>query len=29
MTARRAAPLLPENNDGSSYLYIRLLRPYP
>src|SRR5216683_1187586 len=23
-TARRAAPLLPENNDGSSYLYISL-----
>src|SRR5271167_4080560 len=28
-TARRAAPLLPENNDGSSYLYISLLATLP
>src|SRR3979490_1477643 len=28
-TARRAAPLLPENNDGSSYLYISLSDPTP
>src|SRR5258708_36186382 len=29
MTAMRAAPLLPENNDGSSYLYISLSDPTP
>src|SRR5258707_10334364 len=29
MTARKAAPLLPENNDGSSYLYISLSDPTP
>src|ERR1700688_207811 len=29
MTAMRAAPLLPENNDGSSYLYISLCDPTP
>ena len=29
MTATRAAPLLPENNDGSSYLYISLSDPTP
>src|ERR1700688_5063174 len=29
MTAIRAAPLLPENNDGSSYLYISLSDPTP
>src|SRR5436305_4875354 len=29
MTTRRAPPLLPENIDGSSYLYISLVRPYP
>src|SRR5882757_6568435 len=29
MTTRRAPPRLPENNDGSSYLYISLVRPYP
>src|ERR1700737_2163722 len=29
MTARKAAPLLPENNDGSSYLYISLNDPTP
>src|ERR1700675_1767243 len=29
MTAMKAAPLLPENNDGSSYLYISLCDPTP
>src|SRR5258708_30196637 len=29
MTARRAAPLLPENNDGSWYLYISQSDPTP
>src|SRR5258708_10645607 len=29
MTAMRAAPLLPENNDGSSYLDISLSDPTP
>src|SRR5277367_7202534 len=28
-TAMRAAPRLPENNDGSSYLYISLSDPTP
>src|SRR5471030_1252037 len=29
MTAMKAAPLLPENNDGCSYLYISLCDPTP
>src|ERR1700687_1597816 len=29
MTTRKAPPRLPENNDGSSYLYISLVRPSP
>src|ERR1700722_2712255 len=29
MTARKAAPLLPENNDGFSYLYISQCDPTP